>query len=175
MWRRSYNFRRQLSVGAMGVQLAKTVLRARYEEIVDYADDLEMQKRGIDLYVVGLGYIEVKTDTHQPEAFFFELDVEGKPGAVDRSCADFFCVIFPEYRVMYLIPRPALQQWLRENMCWVEDEHRRWIKRIRSDQGKNHWRATGVVIPRDLIMADVNIAIIAWNEDEERIEWKEAS
>lgn len=167
--RRSFNFRRQMSVGAMGVQLAKTILRARFTEIVDYEKDLEMQRRGIDLYVEGLGYIEVKTDTHKPEAFFFELNVENRPGAVDRSCADYFCIIFPEYRVMYLIPRPELQQWLRNNIYWIEEEERNWIKKIESDQGRNHWRATGVVVPRTLLMADIEIAIISWNEEEEVI------
>ena len=169
MSKRSFNFSSQLGLGAMGVQMAKSVLRSHYEDIEDYANDREMQKRGIDLYVAGLGYIEVKTDTHSPDRFFFELDVEGKPGAVDRSSADYFGILFPEYRVLYLIPRPQLQKWLRDNLSWIEEEHPEWVKHITSNENGRHWRATGVIVPRRVLAMNIKISAISWVEEDEVI------
>jgi len=173
----SYNFSAQLGMGAMGVQLAKGVLRSRYQHIEDYGEDEEMQRRGIDLYVEGLGFIEVKTDTHKPRNFFFELDVEGKPGAVDRSSADYFCVVFPEHRVIYLVPRPDLQKWLRDNLAWIRRERPRWIKTIRSNESGRYWRARGVIVPRRMLMTDIKVSVIRWSEKDEAIpaSWKEAA
>lgn len=171
---KSFNFRSQLGLGAMGVQIAKSVLRSRYDHIEDYADDVEMQRRGIDLYVKGLGYLEVKTDTHSPKRFFFELDVEGKPGAVDRCSADYYCIIFPESRVIYLIPRPDLQKWLRDNLQWLETDHKDWFKCTTSNERGRYWRATGVVVPKRLLMKSIKIDVIRWKEEDEVISavWK---
>jgi len=157
----------------VGVQVAKAVLRSHYEDIEDYANDKEMQKRGIDLYVGGLGYLEVKTDTHSPDRFFFELDVEGKPGAVDRSSADYFGILFPEHRVLYLIPRPALQKWLRDNMGWIEKEHPERVRFITSNENGRCWRAKGVIVPRRILAADIKISAISWVEEDEVIVGKE--
>ena len=169
----SFGFRNQLSVGAMGVQLAKSVLRSRYPDIVDYAEDMEQQRRGIDLYVPNLGTVEVKTDSHTPTNFFFELDVEGKPGAVDRSCADYYAVVFPEHRVMYLIPRPDLQKWLRDHMASLQK--RDSIRTIRSRHGRNRWEARGAIVPKRLLIRDINVVVVSWVEEEELLQatWKE--
>ena len=169
-----FSFKTQLNVGALGVQIAKSILRPRYTDIVDYADDYEMQQRGVDLYVPGLGYVEVKTDTYAPERFFFELDVEGKPGAVDRSSADYFCIVYPSYRVMYLIPRPALQKWLRDNLAWIEEQHSEWVKHTTSREHGHAWRATGIIVPHHLLMTDLKVEVIAWQEEDERVpaSWK---
>lgn len=165
---RSYGFHNQVNVGAMGVQLAKSVLRSRYPDIVDYETDMEMQRRGIDLLVPGLGLLEIKTDSHKPTNFYFELGVEGKPGAVDRSCADYYVVIFPAHHVMYLIPRPGLQKWLRDNMTKIRQ--RNWLRTVRSDQGRRTWQATGAIVPRKLLIRDIEIITVNWGEEEERVE-----
>ena len=174
---RSFDFDTQLNIGALGVQIAKSILRARYPYITDYAEDKEMQRRGVDLYVEGLGYLEVKTDTHDPRRLFFELAVGDKPGAVDRCSADYFCVLYPEHRVIYLIPRPELQKWLRENIGWIERKRPYWLKDTASRNEGRRWRATGVVIPRRLLQKDIKIAVIQWSEEDERItaQWKEAT
>ena len=168
--KRTFSFRGQLDVGAMGVTLAKTVLRSRFPNITDLQADMEQQKRGVDLYVEGLGYLEVKTDSHRPRNFFLELSVSGKPGAVDRSTADWFCILFFKHKVLYLIPRSNLQMWLRENYAWILQEHPEWIKRTRSREGKSIWLAEGVIIPRELLIEDMDIGIIEWNEEDEIVE-----
>lgn len=164
---KEFGFRAQLAIGEMGVRLAKTVLRYKYPVITDLQDNMEMQKRGVDLYVEGLGYLEVKTDSHSPQRLFLELDVSGKPGAVDRSCADYFCVLFYKHRVMYLVSRSELQQWLREKYAWVQEAHPDWIKVIRSKSNKSTWSARGVVVPRVLLAQEVNLGVIGWEEEDE--------
>jgi len=176
MKKRSYSFKGQLDIGVLGVQLAKLVLRRYYPQIIDYADRKNMQLRGIDLLIPDLGYLEVKTDTHSARRFFFELSVGTKPGAVDRSCADWFCVIYPQERVIYLIPRPELQMWLRNNMPWIRRDCPDWIKHTNSVSEGRTWRATGVVVPVRRIMTDIRIEVIQWKEDDEQVrdaEWKE--
>lgn len=174
---KSYSMQGQLSVGAMGVQIAKTVLRSRYPEIEDLQNNKAEQKRGIDLYVQGLGYLEVKTDSHSPRNLFLELEVSGKPGAVDRSAADYFCVLFYRWRVVYLIPRPELQKWMRENYAWILEEHPGWVKIIRSRAGRSRWSAKGIALPRRVLMEDILVKVIEWTEEEEALvgaTWKEA-
>ena len=158
-----------MTVGALGVQLAKLVLRRYYPHIEDFADDQEMQRRGVDLFVDGLGYLEVKTDTHSSRRFFFELSVSGKPGAVDRSCADWFCIIYPQERVVYLVSRPELQMWLRNNLPWIRRDCPDWIKHVDSYVGNRTWRATGVVIPARRLMTDTRVEVIQWTEEQERL------
>ena len=162
----------QLAVGRMGVHLATTILQKRYPIIEDLQSSKSMQKRGVDLFVEGLGYLEVKTDTHSPERVFLELDVGGKPGAVDRSCADYFCVLFPGYRVLYLMARAELQQWLREKYAWIAGTHPDWVKTVHSKSQQSTWSARGVVVPRVLLAQGVNLGVIEWEEGDENLEGK---
>lgn len=162
---KSFSFRGQLGIGRMGVETVISVLQKRGYICKDLQDDMEMQHRGVDLYVEGLGYLEVKTDSHSPENFFLELDVKGKPGAIDRSTADYFCILFPNYQVIYLLPRAELQQWLRENYSWIKDEHPDWIRTIHSTAGKSRWSARGVIVPRTVLMKQVSVATLKWKEE----------
>ena len=166
MRKQSFHFDTQLSIGQAGVRLAKMVLRAVYPKIKDLEKDRDAQKRGIDLYVQNLGYVEVKTDLHEPKNFFLELSSAGAPGAIDRSCADYFCIIFPYSRVIFLIERPYLQKWLRDNMC----RSKKWIKHVKSRSDWNQWEAIGLVVPRRLLERDIDVAQIRWNESDEIIE-----
>jgi hypothetical protein len=148
--------------------LAKMILRARFPQIVDYDQDMEMQKRGIDLMVEGLGMVEVKTDYHTTPNFFIEVSVGPKPGTIDHSCADIIAFIFPRLREMFLIPRPHIVKWMRENWYWL----RKKVKSIKSYQGKSRWTAEGVVVNRQELIDDVRemggkVIIISWDESEE--------
>ena len=170
MKKQSFNFNTQLSIGEAGVRLAKMVLRARYSNIWDLEYDKEAQKRGMDLFIRDLGYVEVKTDTHTAKNFFFELSSDGKPGAIDRSCADYFCIIFPQARVMYLLPRPELHMWLRDNIQWIDNLYKGWITTVRSHSKGRQWDAVGLVIPIQRLRQDLDIVQIKWNEEDEIIE-----
>lgn len=168
--KQSFSFDTQLSIGEAGVRLAKMVLRAVYPKIVDLKNDSIAQKRGIDLFITDLGYVEVKTDLHKPKNFFLELSSDGKPGAIDRSCADYFCFIFPYHRIIYLIERPYLQQWLRNNIAWVRRRYKKWIKTVKSHSDWNQWNAVGLVIPIWRLQRELDIMQIRWNEEDEIIE-----
>ena len=170
MKKQSFSFDTQLSIGEAGVRLAKMVLRACYPKIIDFSDQPIPQKRGIDLYVDDLGHVEVKTDMHKPKNFFLELSSDGKPGAVDRSCADYFCIIFPYARVMYLLPRPELQMWLRDNIQWIDNLYKGWITTVKSHSGGRQWDAVGLVVPIRRLRQDLDIVQIRWNEEDEIIE-----
>jgi len=167
--KQSFNFDTQLSIGEAGVRLAKMILRACYSKIIDFRDQPIPQKRGIDLYVGGLGHVEVKTDMHKPKNFFLELSSDGKPGAVDRSCADFFCIIFPQARMMYLLPRPELQMWLRDNIQWVDNLYKGWIITVKSHSKGREWDAVGLIVPIWRLQQDLDIVQIKWNEEDEII------
>lgn len=142
-----FGMREQLDVGAKGVEIVKEVLKERYPDIVDLQDDRVMQKRGIDLWVGGLGYVEVKSDSHKPDNLFLELDVGGRPGAIDRSCSDCFCILFFRHCVLYFIPRAELQQWLREWYSWTLDNEPTRLKVVQSSAGNASWSARGLVVP----------------------------
>ncbi len=163
---KTFGLTEQLNVGALGVEIAKSVLHKRFGEIKDLQGDMAEQKRGVDLWVEGLGYIEVKTDSHSPERVFLELDVGGKPGAVDRSTSDYFCVLFYRYHLMVIIPRPELQQWLREHYEEIVRDHAGWIKTIHSRAGKSTWSARGMAVPRAVLARSINISVLEWKEEE---------
>jgi len=169
MKKQSFNFDTQLSIGKAGVRLAKMVLRAHYPDIVDLEGDYVAQKRGIDLHIQGLGFVEIKTDTHKAKNFFLELNVGNKPGAIDRSCADYFCIIFPQVRVMYLLPRPELQMWLRDNIQWIDNLYTGWITTVKSHNKGRQWDAIGLIVPIWRLRQDLSIVQIKWNEEDEII------
>ncbi len=91
----SYDFSRQMEIGREGVEQVRELLLDRYEWVNNYEKAAEMQRRGIDLEVCDLGYVEVKTDLHTTKNFFFELSVDGGPGGLDKSAADYFVFLFP--------------------------------------------------------------------------------
>ena len=172
---KTFSFKSQLDIGRMGVAIAKAVIRSKYPNIRDYNDDMEMQKRGIDLWVENLGFLEIKTDSHSSDRLFFELDVMGKPGAVDRCCADYYVVLFYEERLLIMIKRAELQKWLRERWYWIKTKNTSWIKTIKSSHNGKFWSAIGIAIPRRLLEKDLDIAVLTWQEADETItgiDWK---
>lgn len=169
---KDFDFGMSLSFGEMGVNLVKSILRSKYKNIIDYNNDQAMQKRGIDIWVETLGFVEIKCDSHSSERFFFELSVAGKPGAVDRCSADYYAMLYYKERRLFLIKRPELQMWLRNHWHWVKHEHPDWVKTIYSSSKGQKWAATGITVPKDIIDKDINIAVLTWGEADEVIEMK---
>ena len=167
---KEFNFNESLTIGELGVNIAKSVFRSRYKDIVDYAENREMQKRGVDIEVPSLGTVEIKTDKHSDSKFYFELEVAGKPGGVDRCSADYYCILFYRQHIMYLIRRAELQMWLRNHWHWLKTQHPEWLHKTMSIRQDRRWESTGVVVPRELIMQDLNVAVINWNEEDEKMQ-----
>lgn len=176
---KSWSFEQQLQRGETGVLIAKMALRSRYPMIKDYARDMEMQKRGVDLYVEGLGFIEIKADYHDDSPnFFLEVSVGKNPGAVDRSGAEYFCFIYPNKRQMYLLPRAHIAKWMREH--WTEYIKNNRVIHIKSHQGRHSWSADGITVNRERLIeyikrAGGKVVYIHWNETEEvlaNLDWE---
>jgi len=171
MSRKTWEFDRQLERGETGVMIAKLVLRGRYPMVTDYNTDMAMQRRGIDLLVEGLGYVEIKTDYHDDSPnFFIETGVENRPGAIDTSGAEYFCFVYPNRRRMYLLPRPHIVRWVREH--WHEYVQRGKVIPIQSRRGTATWVASGIVVNRDRLTRDIRkaggtVVRIQWKETEE--------
>lgn len=130
--------------GKAGEALLIQALQHLYREVVDVSEHPEWQKRDIDLLVDGT-MVEVKTDTHVPKNLFFELTIDGKPGCVFQSRAQYWAVVFPKYHQAVLVNLPYLQWWL------LHHQHQYPLKRIRSHapkgKGLRYWDAFGVAIP----------------------------
>lgn len=158
---KSYNFRTQMGVGKMGVDLAVDILRDRYDDVENYEHHMDFQARGIDIFVGGLGFVEVKTDLHTTKNFYFELSMNDGPGGLDKSAADYFAFVFPNERKMFLIKRPELQHWLRNWKGWYKRHTPDSLKFIHSNQGDNVWITMGLIVPwRD--MSDMISVIATW-------------
>jgi hypothetical protein len=132
-------------------------------------DDRYMQQRGIDIVSDTLGYVEIKTDSHTPDRVFFELSSNGQPGAVDRSVADSFCIIFYKHNTMLIISRSYLQQFLRENMAHWLDRWPKWFITTHSNRGGNEWCSTGVLVPTSVLTEKLGnkVTQLTWQEEEE--------
>jgi len=169
MREKTFGMRAQLAVGEMGVELAKRVLRIKYPVIRDLQNDKKQQNRGVDLHVEGLGYLEVKTDSHNPIRFFLELEVSGKPGTIYKSKADWFCFFFFNYQKMYLLPRVDLQHWMKRNVPDIKQEHPDWVKTIRSHASLTTWSAKGLVVPSQRVLQGVNTVVVSWVIEDDAI------
>lgn len=164
---REYNMASSLAMGQMGEILARSILRAKFPDskFEDYREDMDWQQRGVDFYVEGLGYIEVKTDSHKPENMFIELSNKDGPGAIDRSSADWICVLYFKHNVMYLIPRSWLQFWMRENLASIDNANKR---RLTSTVNNKRWTSDGMFVKLSRLTDEIpNIRRITWSDEEE--------
>lgn len=150
MSKKTFDMQSQLRIGELGVSVVKEMLRD-VGRIKDFRDNARVQKRGIDLYVEHIGYIEVKTDSHSPKNVFLELEVAGKPGGIDRSCADYIVFLYYRYNVAYVFRRDELQMWLRNNYHTLVAEHPEMYKEILSSSGNNTWSAHGLIVPLKML------------------------
>lgn len=167
---RKHSFKEHLNTGVLGVHIVKDILATRYDDILDFEGEMEMQRRGVDLWVPDIGLIEVKADSHKPENFYFELTSHGNPGAIDRSQSDRFCVLFYKHHLLYFIPTPHLTQWLRENYHEFGEHNSCFrLHTTTSYAGPNEWQATGVIVPIEFIMNEVPGTIeIAYDLEDRR-------
>lgn len=142
----------QLKVGARGVERVKKLL-SQYGVVDDLQDDRGWQKRGVDLYAPGLGYVEVKTDRHTPDRVFLEVDVEGsKPGGVFSSRADWLAVYFVKTKQLFLFRLPDLQFWLAQHYALLRATTYRVIT---SRRGRSVWSVGGVLVPLKVLRENV--------------------
>ncbi len=166
---REYDMTSSLAMGQMGEILARSILRAKFPDshFEDYREDTSWQQRGVDFYVEGLGYIEVKTDSHRPDNIFIELSSKDGPGAIDRSSADWICVLYFKYNVLYLIPRSWLQFWIRENLMDIDESNKR---RLTSTIQDKRWTSDGVFVELSRIVDEIpNVRRLTWSDEEETI------
>ena len=161
---KEYNFKSSLDMGRLGVMLAKIKLAEKYGEITDFNSDKVMQKRGIDLLIPALGYVEVKTDSHSPDKYYFEVEDNGHPGAIYNCTADYYVVFFYKYDVIHIIKRAELVYWVTKHYSWIKHSNPGWVCHLTSVNGRNKWCSEGLIIPNNIFTKDVSVGILAWNE-----------
>lgn len=159
---KSFEFDEQMEVGREGVALATSLFEKKYGAPYNYEAIAFMQHRGVDLYVSKLGYVEVKTDLHTTKNFFFELSVDGGPGGLDKSAADYFAFLFPNEGKMFLIKRPDLMHWLRDWSAWSRHQESWSQKIVESHQGENTWTAIGLVVPWVDVLAVIDAITVTF-------------
>jgi hypothetical protein len=162
-----YSFVNSLKDGEKGVQVVKEQLNQLYPGTTEI-DDRDMQKNGVDLHVPGLGWVEVKCDSHTTGNVFLELEVDGKPGWVDCCGATFVAFYYPGLSAVYLIQRSELQRWLRHHYTEILEKHKDWVKRIRSRRGKSTWETIGLAIPWEVLKQD--ITVVEWSTHGQELE-----
>ncbi len=158
----SFEFNEQMKVGREGVEQVRELLLDRYEWVNNYEKAAEMQRRGIDLEVCDLGYVEVKTDLHTTKNFFFELSVDGGPGGLDKSAADYFVFLFPNEGKMFLIKRPDLMYWLRDRMFYYLECVPGSFKTVESNQGDRTWEVRGLVVSWTEIVGVLDVITVTF-------------
>ncbi|KKN12713.1 hypothetical protein LCGC14_1013710 [marine sediment metagenome] len=158
----SYDFSRQMEIGREGVEQVRELLLDRYEWVNNYEKAAEMQRRGIDLEVCDLGYVEVKTDLHTTKNFFFELSANAGPGGLDKSAADYFAFLFPNEGKMFLIPRPELIFWLRRWATYMINQNPDCLKLVSSHRGDAVWAVSGIVVPWQDILGSLKVITVTF-------------
>ena len=158
----SFEFNEQMKVGREGVALATQLFEDRFLWVDNLESMVVYQQKGIDLCVESLGEVEVKTDLHTTKNFFFELSVDGGPGGLDKSAADYFAFLFPNEGKMFLIKRPDLTYWLREWTTWYTHKMSDCIKYVKSTQGGRTWVAKGMVIPWQDILGTIKVITVTF-------------
>ncbi len=158
----SYDFSEQMEIGATGVALAIELLADNYGWAHSVEDQRWMQQHGVDVLVNRLGYVEVKTDMHTTKNFFFELSVEGGPGGLDKSAADYFAFLFPNEGKMFLIKRPDLMYWLRDRMFYYLECVPGSFKTVESNQGDRTWEVRGLVVSWTEIVGVLDVITVTF-------------
>jgi hypothetical protein len=156
-----YDFDTQLSQGHTGeaevIEFFKHLDPDKF--VVDVTDDSVMQRRGIDFIWMSRGCIgefvnyEVKTDSYPAQNFFFETEVNGKPGWVDTCCADAVVYYFQKEGYAYILPMPELRAWLREHMMGHVHQDPKIYKEIISTRNNYRWATYGVAMPVYKVLA----------------------
>jgi len=167
---KAFSFSRQWQVGRQGVLKVIRLLTERGHTCLDYEGNKEMQRRGVDLWVSDYGWVEVKVDTHDSDYFFLELASGDRPGSLDRSIADFLCFVFLTERRLYFLPLPELRYWLRESICWMRQRRSKWFKTRGSLGRHGTWETRGVVVPKRLVMRNIDVKVVEWKEVEDESE-----
>ena len=143
-----YDFGGQFEIGKQGVEILKGLTAG----CIDYLNDMDKQKRGIDLFIPGVGYVEVKTDTTEYENVFLEVDTEGRPGGIFNSRADWLYMVFIKQGVVFSVSLPRVQHWLAQHYGLLNSTCRRTIV---SRRGKARWTVGGFIVSRAVLVEEI--------------------
>jgi hypothetical protein len=168
---RTFEWDETSALGLQGVELVKTVLGERYPLVSDLAEDMQLQAQGVDLQLEKLGYVEVKTDTHEPKTLFIEVGPPGgTPGAIDKCISTTIIYVFPLSRTLFIIPRPQLTKWLRDNWGWLSPRN---IRTVWTSRGGQRWSVVGVIVPVDKLLADTSTERVTWEPPAGSFDWED--
>lgn len=156
-----YDFNETSNIGNDGVIIIKKYLESLESTIVyeDVQNVKEFQKNDIDLRLLNrdnnIISIEVKTDRYYNTGnFFFETisnQQKNTPGCFLYTKADYIYYIFLPEKLLYIIP-------VKESREWFLDNINSFITRPTSTENK--YITIGKLVPRNIIMMNVNIEVI---------------
>ena len=125
--------------------------------IENVSDNKVYQDMDIDLFVdLENGReiaIEVKTDKRYDTGnFFLEIisnDYYGTAGCITKTKSDYVFYYYPDPGIVFVLPTPALQQWIRDK------QHLYVPKKTRLPGNFDKYHSIGLCVPRDTIMREV--------------------
>jgi len=146
----------QLRKGAEGAARVKLLLARRFGTLIDYEGNRKKQAQGIDICIKPWGDVEIKSDFHSTNNFFFEYQCSGNSSGVMTSQADYWAYYLVEYGHIYMIPTKLLRKYINKNIKWLAAKYK---KEVKSHAGQSTWTALGLAIPRDFICAAMPVVI----------------
>jgi len=158
-----FSMRTQMQVGQSGFKELMRLCQKRFGTFRDYSADQKKQRMGVDCWLPGYGYVEVKTDTHKSGNFFMEYVCANKPSGIMTSQAKWWAIYLVNLGLVYFLYVPGVRRWIKQNLGWLEQRYKRTIW---SEEAEHAWSAFGLVIPRDFLILPGKAVIYRVEDDE---------
>lgn len=137
--------------------------KKRFGAFRDFTGDQKKQRAGVDCWLPGYGYVEVKTDTHKSCNFFIEYVCANKPSGIMTSQAKWWAIYLVNLGLVYFLYVPGVRRWIKQNLEWLEKRYKRTIW---SEEADHAWSAFGLVIPRDFLAIPGKMVVYRIENDE---------
>jgi len=132
--------------GQRGVSVVVLTLQQLGYHVQSLQENQTLWHRG-DLYVSGIGFVEVKTDYTDYDNVYLEIDVAGKPGWVYASRADYVLVYFVKKGLMYLFPMPDIQRFVAEHYLVLRPK----IRTATTYKDGSKWQSSGIPVAIEIL------------------------
>lgn len=152
----TYDFADSLVVGAQGEVAVFGYLQGlpNIAGIVNVTDRKDYQSKDIDFVALlkngDIQYIEVKTDTHASENFFFETmsNVEAQTvGCLYKTKSHILCYYYLNTHELYLFVTKKLVKWFDEH----KDAGHFARKKVKNSKGEKTYTTEGFLVPKSFL------------------------
>lgn len=160
---KTFEWRNTLAMGNAGAKVVRDWLKKRGHTVQSVEKSAIWRQRDVDFLVDG-SMVEVKTDSHQPNALFAEVTVDGKPGYVFKTRADTLLYYWPAAEELWWVDMPKL--------AWLVFQQRAGFKvfQVQSNRYGRTWLAEGVRVELEALQAigAVQVFHLDGEDDEEQ-------